>query len=275
VPIQRRISDFKPLFTNLAQTSHYEVSFGGLHPRLTSYLSRKGISSRFIAEDAGLLCHSAVLPTTQLATANITGNFMGITEKFAHTRQYNEISLDFYVDRNYNAIKFMETWMEFIASGSNNPIDSPLQPISQNRKDYISRMQYPEYYKSDRTKIVKFDRDYGQEIEYSFIGLFPFQIASIPVTYASSEVLKMTAVFQYDRYIAGKSLSLNEFNQDSNNNQSTQSPNPFVSNVFDGNPLESPISVEDAFRIGNNLNTTSFGSFGVSSDVLNNINFSE
>jgi hypothetical protein len=272
VPIQRRISDFKPLFTNLAQTSHYEVRFGGLHPRLTSYLGRKGISSRFIAEDAGLLCHSAVLPTTQLATANITGNFMGITEKFAHTRQYNEISLDFYVDRNYNAIKFMESWMEFIASGSNNPIDSALQPISQNRTDYISRMQYPEYYKSNSTKITKFDRDYGQEIEYSFIGLFPYQIASIPVTYASSEVLKMTAVFQYDRYIAGKSLSLNEFNQDNNNNQSNQSPNPFVSTAFQGNPFESPISAEDAFRIGNNLDLTSFG---VNSNTFNTINFSE
>jgi hypothetical protein len=202
------------------------VSFGGLHPTLTSYLFSKGISSRFIAEDAGLLCHSAVLPTTQLATANITGNFMGITEKFAHTRQYNEISLDFYVDRNYNALKFMECWMEFIASGSNNPIDSSLQPISQNRKDYISRMQYPEYYKSDFTNIVKFDRDYGQEIEYNFVGLFPYQIASIPVSYASSEILKMTAIFQYDRYIAGKSLSLNEFNLNNNNNQSNQFNNP-------------------------------------------------
>jgi hypothetical protein len=232
VPIQRRISDFKPLFTNLAQTSHYEVSFGGLHPTLISYLGRKGISPRFIAEDAGLLCHSAVLPTTQLATANITGNFMGITEKFAHTRQYNEISLDFYVDRNYNALKFMECWMEFIASGSNNPIDSALQPISQNRKDYISRMQYPEYYKSDFTNIVKFDRDYGQEIEYNFIGLFPYQIASIPVSYASSEILKMTAIFQYDRYIAGKALSLNEFNQDSNNNQSNRTDNTTERSVF-------------------------------------------
>jgi hypothetical protein len=232
VPIQRRISDFKPLFTNLAQTSHYEVSFGGLHPTLISYLGRKGISPRFIVEDAGLLCHSAVLPTTQLATANITGNFMGITEKFAHTRQYNEISLDFYVDRNYNALKFMECWMEFIASGSNNPIDSALQPISQNRKDYISRMQYPEYYKSDFTNIVKFDRDYGQEIEYNFIGLFPYQIASIPVSYASSEILKMTAIFQYDRYIAGKALSLNEFNQDSNNNQSNRTDNTTERSVF-------------------------------------------
>ena len=219
VPIKRKISEFKPLFTNLAQTSHYEVRFGGIPLRLLEYLSRKGITQRFIYESAGLLCYSASLPTTNLATANITGNFMGVTEKFAHTRQYNTIGLEFYVDKNYNSLKFMESWMEFIASGSNNPIGSSLAPIGQNHKDYISRMQYPEYYKCDRTSIVKFDRDYNKEIEYSFIGLFPSSISSIPVSYNGSEILKMAATFEYDRYIAGKSLSLNIFRGDSNNEE--------------------------------------------------------
>ena len=231
MPIRRRISDFKPLFTNLAQTSHYEVRFGGVGPLggpLMAYLSRKGISQRFIFEDAGLLCFSASLPTTSFATANISGNFMGITENFAHTRQYSPISLDFYVDKNYNAIKFMESWMEFIASGSNNPIGSSLAPIGQNRKDYISRMQYPEYYKSDRTTITKFDRDYNREIEYTFIGLFPSAMSSIPVSYSSSDILKMSVTFEYDRYIAGKSLSLNQIVGNNNNNQSTQNNNTSV-----------------------------------------------
>ena len=184
-----------------------------------AYLFRKGISQRFIAEDAGLLCFSASLPTTSLATATISGNFMGVTEKFAHTRQYSAIGLEFYVDKNYNALKFMESWMEFIASGSNNPIGSPLAPVEQNRKDYISRIQYPEYYKSNSTTIIKFDRDYNQEVEYAFVGLFPSAMSSIPVSYSSSEILKMSVNFEYDRYIAGKSLSLNEIVGNNNNNQ--------------------------------------------------------
>ena len=80
-------------------------------------------------------------------------------------------------------------------------------------------MQYPEYYKCDRTSIVKFDRDYNKEIEYSFIGLFPSSISSIPVSYNSSEILKMAATFEYDRYIAGKSLSLDIFRGGSNNEE--------------------------------------------------------
>ena len=130
----------------------------------------------------------------------------------------------------------------------------------------LDRMQYPEYYKTDRTTITKFDRDYNQEIMYSFVGLFPFQISSIPVSYNGSDTLKMSASFYYDRYIAGKSLSLNEFNGDNNNNKSDQAPNPF-SVAFDGGGvdprinagIDSQISIEDSLRIGKDLNLSRFG----------------
>jgi hypothetical protein len=86
VAIKRRISDIKPLLTNLAQSSHYEVQFGGLPNELKDYLRKRGVTSRFVVGDAGLLCYSAILPTSNLATNIISGNFMGVQEKFAHTR---------------------------------------------------------------------------------------------------------------------------------------------------------------------------------------------
>ena len=222
----RRISDIKPLFTNLAQTSHYEVKFGGLPGELISYLRTRGVSSRFIAEDAGLLCHNAVLPTTQLATVNVDGNYIGITETFAHRRIYQDISLEFYVDKNYNTLKFLEHWMEFIASGSSNPINGNNLPINSNvDRGYFIRMQYPEYYKSNKTRIIKFDRDYQREIEYTFIGLYPYNIASMPVSYGQSDVLKMQVTFKIDRYVIGKSYSVN-FNRNEDGNKLPSQPQP-------------------------------------------------
>lgn len=226
--IPRRISDIRPLFTNLAQTSHYEVKFGGLPEQLMSYLGTRGVDRRFIAEDAGLLCQNAVLPTTQLSTVNVSGNYMGVTETFAHRREYQDISLEFYVDKNYKTLKFLEHWMEFIASGSTNPIDGINAPINSNvDQGYIVRMQYPEYYKSNRTRIIKFDRDYEKEIEYTFIGLYPYNIASIPVSYSQSSIMKMQATFKIERYVVGKSYSLDIFRGDDNNKESSQpQPNP-------------------------------------------------
>lgn len=222
--LPRRISDIKPLFTNLAQTSHYEVKFGGLPGELVGYLRSRGVSSRFIAEDAGLLCHNAVLPTTQFATVDVVGNYIGITETFAHKRIYQDISLEFYVDNNYNTLKFLEHWMEFIASGASNPIDGTNLPINMNvDAGYFIRMQYPKYYKSNRTKIIKFDRDYQREIEYTFIGLYPYNIASIPVSYGQSDILKMQVTFKIDRYVIGKSYSI-DYSRNSDGNKTVSQP---------------------------------------------------
>ena len=158
---------------------------------------------------------------------------MGATEYFAHTRQYTPITLEFYVDKNYNALKFMESWMEFIASGSHNPIDSRLPSVKQNSDAYLFRMQYPEYYKSNETKITKFDRDYNREIEYTFRGLFPSAIASLGVSYSASNILTMAVTFQYDRYIAGKSSSLSNLLRNNNNFVSNiENTVNFVENIF-------------------------------------------
>ncbi len=117
-PRPRKISEFKPLFTNLAQTSHYQIIFGGLSGQLRSYLLRRGIDYRFIGDSVGLLCNSASLPGSSFATADIVGNYTGVAEKMAHTRTFTQIDFEFYVDNSYKTLKFLEHWMEFISSGS-------------------------------------------------------------------------------------------------------------------------------------------------------------
>ena len=120
----RRISDFKPTFTNLAQTSHYQVFFAGLPLMLRQHLRVRGLNSRFVSETAGLLCNSALLPGSRLATADIVGNRMGVSEKMAHSRIFTQIQLEFYVDNEYKTLKFLEHWMEFIANGSTSRLNS-------------------------------------------------------------------------------------------------------------------------------------------------------
>ena len=65
-------------------------------------------------------------------------------------------------------------------------------------------MEYPDTYKCDETKIIKFDRDYNEELEYKFVGLFPLDLTSTPVKYEQSQVLRATATFSFDRYLMGK-----------------------------------------------------------------------
>ena len=81
-----------PKLQNVAQTSQYVVKFQLPVSSLRSYLRRKGVNDRFIADDIGLLCSDAVLPGSALASVDTRGDFQGVIERFAHTRNFTQIN---------------------------------------------------------------------------------------------------------------------------------------------------------------------------------------
>ena len=198
-PRPRGISDILPKLQNVAQTSKFLVKFVLPSGSCRSYMRKKGINDRFISDDVGLLCSDAVLPGSAMATLNTAGDYQGVIERFAHTRNFTQISFDFYVDNEYKSLRFLEHWMEFISSGS----------LSDPSSDtYYFKMKYPDEYKSNDTRIVKFEKNHFQFLEYRFVGLFPISLNSTRVSYQNSTVLKATASFSFDRYICGESSSL-------------------------------------------------------------------
>ena len=198
-PRPRGISDIMPKLQNVAQTSQFLVKFVLPRGECRTFLRRKGINDRFISDNIGLLCSDAVLPGSAMATLNTAGDYQGLIERFAHTRNFTQVNFDFYVDNEYKSLKFLEHWMEFISSGA----------IADPSSDtYHFKMRYPDEYKSNDTRVVKFERNYSQFLEYRFIGMFPLSLNSTRVSYQNSQVLKATATFSFDRYICGESNSL-------------------------------------------------------------------
>lgn len=181
---------------NLAQSSHFEVIMDGFPKGLRKYLDKRGVDSDFIYRKAGLLCHDASLPGSSLATVNVEGNFTGVQQQYAHTRQFGNISLQFYCDSEYKMLRFFEYWIEYISgAGSSDSLS----------KGYFYRMRYPDQYKCEAMTIVKFDRDYEAKnsMQYNFISLFPKAVSSTPVSYEASQVLRINVEFNYDRYVVG------------------------------------------------------------------------
>jgi len=206
----RKISDFKPTFTNLAQTSHYQLIFGGLPLGVRQHLNIRGVDYRFMTETTGLLCSSAVIPGSTLADTKVIGNFQGVIENMTHARIYPDITLEFYVDKEYKVLKFFEHYIEFVAGGSRE---------DQSKVDYYHQMEYPDDYKMYYAKLLKFDRDYDyyNEIQYNFYGMYPYQISNIPIRYETSQILKMSVNFHIDRYSSGKYSSYDKFRGRHNN----------------------------------------------------------
>ena len=212
-PRVKTTEQIRSLFQKVATTNHYEVFFNGFASlqSLRGHITTNAplVSNFFISRDLGLLCNSAELPGTSMATAQIEGNRMGIVEKFAHTRVYTDTTLTFYVDSDYRVVQFFELWHDFIASGSG---------VIKDQKAYYNRLRYPDEYKVSTMRIQKFNKDHFRNVEYTFLNAFPVNVSSMPVSYDGANVLELQVTFAYDRYYFGKLTSLNSTSKDLQDN---------------------------------------------------------
>ena len=192
---EKYASDVKKIFGNLSQTNHYLVNFSILttvDKELLDHIKGFGVNTDFISRNSGLLCSEASLPGSSLATAEVKDNFMGIPQEFAHTRLYTDIDFTFYVDHDYNNLRFFEGWIDFISSGSGQ---------NDLQGNYYRRMRYPDKYKCQTMSITKFERDFKSRIDYLFINAFPKLVTAVPVSYGQADILRVSVSFNYDRYV--------------------------------------------------------------------------
>jgi hypothetical protein len=194
---ERYASDVKKIFGNLSQTNHYLVNFSNLRTvggdkELLDHIKGFGVDTDFISRNSGILCSEASLPGSSLATAEVKDNFMGIPQEFAHTRLYADIDFTFYIDHDYNNLRFFEGWIDYIGSGSGE---------NQLKGNYYRRMRYPDKYKCQTMSITKFERDFKSRIDYLFINAFPKLVTAVPVSYGQADILKVSVSFNYDRYV--------------------------------------------------------------------------
>ena len=117
------VAKLKTSILNTALTTHYECWFnppaaisGGIKDSQGKPIDALIPNSRS-DEDYTLSCLEASLPGTSLATAELTNDHTGITERHVHRRQYDTTaSFTFLVDRDYKQIKLFETWIGYIVN---------------------------------------------------------------------------------------------------------------------------------------------------------------
>lgn len=206
MPTARKIADIKSNLLRPALTSHFEVEIGlPVGNNFSTFLRDNevpyGVTDQTRLQ---LMCSEATLPGSNLATFDINDNFHGVTERHAYRRIYDDrIDLTFYVDaENYLPIRFFETWIKYIANES--IATQTDKGVGSKSNEYFYRVRYPEGkegYTSNGLKVIKFERDYKQKLEYEFIKSFPISITSMPISYDSSSLLKCTVSMTYIRYV--------------------------------------------------------------------------
>jgi hypothetical protein len=246
-PSKKSLNDIKAALLRPALTSHYECSFK--IPREVSIAGGANIG-RLLT----LSCSDASLPGSTLATHELNNDVTGVTQRHAYRRLYDDrADFTFYVDQNYSQIRIFEEWMRIISGESNDPriAANIFRPI---------RIKYPISYK-ETIYITKFERDLqtenqSQKMIYEFYNAFPVSIGSMPVSYESSQLLKVTVSFTYDRYYAGGSNSVAGVKEPS------QPTTPGVSNNTPTPPTPAQQSTTNTTNLGN-----------ISAGTLTNTNF--
>ena len=168
------------------------------------------------------MCTEAELPGTSFQTSLAVGHHQGIQEEFPNLRQFPPLNLSFYVDADHVIIEVLEKWMTYI------------NPISTNKRklNAFGRFNYPEDYK-EIIHITKFERDaFIDDIDkennkisdaapdtggfngefvvprkpttklmsYEFVNIWPTNMTSMRLAYGSSNVLRCSMQFSYDRF---------------------------------------------------------------------------
>jgi hypothetical protein len=208
-------------------TSHFQCWFNPPGPVRNSQAGQYYLDG---GELISLLCSEASLPGSSIITNEINDDYSGVTERPGYRRQYDDRSdFTFYVDHgrqngSYNVIMFFEEWIRYAMGETNYAPDA----------DYHYRVNFPdgetgEFGTGYRTNIfmTKFERDFvGNYLEYVFVQAYPISITSMPVSYDSSELLKCTVSFTYNRYIVTRKQ-----------NSSQSEPGPQIPPGIPRNPI--------------------------------------
>jgi hypothetical protein len=206
-PLVKKISDIKSTLLRPALTSHFVCQFTPPEPVknfIKERIDKANIPSINYKSNAGgdidlitLSCSEASLPGSSLATIDIDNDYHGVSEKHAYRRLYDDrADFTFYVDSDYKIITFFENWISYCAGED--------LLAAQRTPTFSYRANYPKDYKTNNLYITKFERDLNvakRFLQYEFINAYPVSIASMPVSYDTSSLLKCNVSFFYSRFV--------------------------------------------------------------------------
>jgi hypothetical protein len=227
------IKDFLELVSSqggVAMSNRYKVTFEGMGSVLKNNLQSANIFENQLSGDRvssnpdsaviSLMCDEANLPGVQAASGQINGLYTGSgTYNYPHTKLYTDLTLSWICDAQMTPLKFLQIWLDsiFVEEDTRNKIYrtpyviDPFQSQEQQREHNRStRLNYRQDYQS-KLSIVK--AEMGREgsgpgtgelgrpsIRYRFDGVWPYSIDTIPLSFGSSQLVKVSANFYYERW---------------------------------------------------------------------------
>lgn len=154
-----------------------------------------------------MMCDDAVLPGSQMATGQVNGLYTGSgTYNYPHTKMYNDLTLSWIGDANMTPLKFVNTWMNTIFHDEEGSakLQTSQNDVKKRSRSRSVRLNYMDEY-TMQISILKAEKGPDGELDrpsvrYVMEGAFPYSIDSVPLSYGSSTLIKISANFYYERW---------------------------------------------------------------------------
>jgi len=197
----------------------YDVEFYSFSTQLTNNLGEfiGPVATGDETKTSGLiqmLCDEAQLPNVQAAVGQLSGRVMGESQiSYPYARFYSDLSLTWMCDANMIPLKFLNTWHSFIFNGNDSAQDGPrssdpglinMKKAKPNEFNRPIRLNYPEQYMCN-LRVTKTEKGRGapnerSAVSYIMENIYPYSIDSIPLSYGTSQITKVTANFYYQKH---------------------------------------------------------------------------
>jgi hypothetical protein len=154
----------------------------------------------FDDEELEYFCDEAQLPGVNTATGTQNGVYLGVgSVDYPHTRIFTEFQLSFLLDANLSILKGLNKWYDGIF-GEEERLNGSSAPVS-NR---INRLKYRSEYASTilvtKTELGPNSPTERRPITYVMENAYPYAIDAIPLQFGSSQLMRVTAQFKYERH---------------------------------------------------------------------------
>lgn len=152
-----------------------------------------------------VFCDEASLPGYQLNTGSVTRYSGGAPVYYPVGPIYNDIQLSFMCDAKMTPLHLLNRWMKYIFVDSDDDgTESDYNKSEENGR----RLRYPDEYQAEMI-IKKTERSTESEngaisTTYYLYDVWPYTIDQTPLSYGSSQLVKVTASFYYRRWKIGK-----------------------------------------------------------------------
>lgn len=185
--------------SGMAKSNLFAVYFsGGAIDSLSSKYSNinaapTAVNPSSVGSRVLLMCDEVSLPGVQASTGSTIRYAGGAPMNYPTNPIYNDLQLSFMCDTQMKALQFLTDWF------------GKIYEVTGKGMNRSYRLNYPSQYRCNEMFVEKRERTSTSEIgkvntKYTVYDAWPYSIDQIPLSYGSSQLVKVTANFYYTNW---------------------------------------------------------------------------